>query len=539
MGKYFMMSRMKNTFFLMLLVFVFTFGQEITLAEHVKNNENFLFPQSETNAYANFCTGFYLMLDHRWEDAIEAFKKALQSAKYPEKIHNYLATCYFQLDKKDEAISHIEEIAQLKPNDFSIHYTLGSIYENEGNEEKAILEYERANNCDMSNINKVFVADMLYRLSNLCLKIGDLEKALNVYEKVLEDKLTNEPAKIYFRLGVINFEMKRFKEAIEQFTEARKYDSSLETITFYLAICYEELEDYEYAIIEISSYLRSQSDNWPLRISLSNLYETIQQYEKAESEREKVFELLKKNISNRSDNIREYIVLSQLFQRKGKNKQAIETLDSAVSNAKSNNQEDVASLKEVHLMMANLFYEMNEYRGVVSELRLVLQTYPDCHEASNFLGYFFVERGEKLGEALGLIEDALEFEPENGSYLDSLGWAYYKLATKNDDEKITLALQKLAEASRYTEDPEIIEHIGDVNYSLGLWGEAQKQWEHALKQWEKATKGLPPHSIQRSARELRAIRTVKEKLEKLKNLKAMDDSVEKEKEDKVVVSNDI
>lgn len=514
------MSKIKNMIFLLSLVSIFTFGQEITSAEHSKKGKDFSFPRNETNAFANFCTGFYLMLDQRWEEAIESFKKALHATGHPEKIHSYLATCYFQLGEKEEALSHIEKVAQLKPDDFGIHYTLGNMYEGEGKKEKAIQEYELANNCEMKDINKVFIADMLYRLSNLYLKNGDLEKTLNAYKKVLDNKLTNEPAMIHYRLGMIYFEMKRYKEAIKELTEARNYDSTLESLTFYLALCYEELEDHDNAIIELNSFIENQSDNWPMRISLSNLYETVKQYEKAESEREKVFELLKKNINNGSKEIREYIVLSQLFQKKGKNKQAVETLENAISNVINNDQEDIEILKEVHLLMSNLFYEMNEYNNVVKELRLILQMYPDCHEASNFLGYFFVERGEKLEEALSLIKNALTFEPENGAYLDSLGWAYYKLAMKNNGETLTLALQKLIEASKYAKDPEIMEHLGDVNYSLGLWEEAQEQWESALKQWEGAAKELPPHLIHRSARELKAIGTVKEKLDKLKNLKA-------------------
>jgi tetratricopeptide (TPR) repeat protein len=182
---------------------------------------------------------------------------------------------------------------------------------------------------------------------------------------------------------------------------------------------------------------------------------------------------------------------------------------------------------------------MNEHKNVVKVLRKVLQTNPDCHQASNFLGYFFVERGEKLDEALSLIENALSFEPKNGAYLDSLGWAYYKLATERDSKKIMIALQKLVEASEYAEDPEIVEHIGDVYYSLGFWEEAQKRWETALKQWEKVTKGLPSHLIHETARELKAVRIIQKKLEKLQDLEVMEYSVERLKSGERLVSKQV
>ena len=45
----------------------------------------------------------------------------------------------------------------------------------------------------------------------------------------------------------------------------------------------------------------------------------------------------------------------------------------------------------------------------------------------NYLGYMLADRGEKLPEALVMIQKAVELEPQNYAYLDSLGWAYFKL----------------------------------------------------------------------------------------------------------------
>ena len=44
------------------------------------------------------------------------------------------------------------------------------------------------------------------------------------------------------------------------------------------------------------------------------------------------------------------------------------------------------------------------------------------------------DRGIKLDEALGLIKKAVDLDPANGAYLDSLGWAYFKLG-KYDPRK--------------------------------------------------------------------------------------------------------
>ena len=165
---------MPKTKIIILLLFVsaFTLLCKTTFAKSRKNSEKNILLHDSTESYVDFCTGFYLMLDHRWEDAIVFLEKTLRTNPNAERIHNYLATCYFQLNKKDEAILHIERIAQLKPDDFSIHYTLGNIYASDGNVNGAISEYERANSSVIEGVDKSFVSDMLHRLANNYLKTG-------------------------------------------------------------------------------------------------------------------------------------------------------------------------------------------------------------------------------------------------------------------------------------------------------------------------------------------------------------------------------
>jgi len=155
------------------------------------------------------------------------------------------------------------------------------------------------------------------------------------------------------------------------------------------------------------------------------------------------------------------------------------------------------------------------------------------------LGFFFIDRGEQLDKAMNLIKKALSANSENAAYLDSLGWAYYKLAKEDDDGKIVFALQKLIEASNFAEDPEIMGHIGDVYYSLGYWDKAQSQWEGALDLWEKSGAEVPPHLKYETAREFRAKKTIRNRLDKIQCLKVVENSKKMLKSGKRVVSNHI
>jgi tetratricopeptide (TPR) repeat protein len=97
-------------------------------------------------------------------------------------------------------------------------------------------------------------------------------------------------------------------------------------------------------------------------------------------------------------------------------------------------------------------------------------------QAYNYLGFMWVDRNINLDEAGLMIKKALEIEPDNGAYLDSLGWFYFK---KNDFNR---ALSELLHAADLINppDPVVYEHIGDTYRSLNNSPQALSYWQKAL-----------------------------------------------------------
>jgi tetratricopeptide (TPR) repeat protein len=107
--------------------------------------------------------------------------------------------------------------------------------------------------------------------------------------------------------------------------------------------------------------------------------------------------------------------------------------------------------------------------------REVLAKDPMHAQALNYLGYMLADRGERLDEAVGYIRRALQVDPYNGSYLDSLGWAYYR------QNKLDLAETNLAQAAEQSvRSSAIQDHHGDVLFKLGRYAEAASAWQRAL-----------------------------------------------------------
>lgn len=134
---------------------------------------------------------------------------------------------------------------------------------------------------------------------------------------------------------------------------------------------------------------------------------------------------------------------------------------------------------DAHFHLGAFLYRSGGFPEAEAELREALRLVPDHGPALNFLGYSLAERGERLEEALVLIQRAVAGDPWNGAYLDSLGWVYVKL------ERLEEARGPLERAAReHPTDPVVLEHLGDLYSLLG-------ERELALTAWGRAANGGP------------------------------------------------
>ncbi len=104
-----------------------------------------------------------------------------------------------------------------------------------------------------------------------------------------------------------------------------------------------------------------------------------------------------------------------------------------------------------------------------------LELRPDQPLVLNYLGYSWIEQGQRYDEALGMLKKAVELRPRDGYIADSLGWVYYRL---EDYEGAVRWLERAI--SLQPDDPIINDHLGDVYWRVGRLDEARFQWQRAL-----------------------------------------------------------
>jgi Tfp pilus assembly protein PilF len=90
----------------------------------------------------------------------------------------------------------------------------------------------------------------------------------------------------------------------------------------------------------------------------------------------------------------------------------------------------------------------------------------------------WTERGERLDEAETMIRQAVQLEPDNAAFVDSLGWLLHKRG-KHAEALVELkraeGLLKVVEPG----DAEILEHIASVEEALGKTKEAVETLKRA------------------------------------------------------------
>ncbi|MFL6333341.1 MAG: tetratricopeptide repeat protein [Pyrinomonadaceae bacterium] len=187
---------------------------------------------------------------------------------------------------------------------------------------------------------------------------------------------------------------------------------------------------------------------------------------------EEALALLRPRLKGDASDFEEYLFIANTLMGAGRGTEAVEAARKALSLASA---EDPAQTTNALLMLSSAQERAGDTRGAEETLRQVLAKDSNNATALNNLGYFLTEHDQKLEEARDMIERALRAEPQNPSFLDSLGWVYYKLG-------------KLKEAERYLSDAArrnptsatIQEHLGDLFKKLGQQEKAQASWRKAL-----------------------------------------------------------
>jgi tetratricopeptide (TPR) repeat protein len=135
----------------------------------------------------------------------------------------------------------------------------------------------------------------------------------------------------------------------------------------------------------------------------------------------------------------------------------------------------------------------------------LLEKHPDHANANNSLGYLWTVRHVNLERARDMIQRAVDAQPAEAAFLDSLGWVYYKLG----DFDQAVQWLKRADAADGDDDPIILDHVGDALYRAGDTDQAKRYWQHAQSQLDSGSQSTDPERMSLPDRLQRKLEAVK------------------------------
>ncbi|MEW5687029.1 MAG: tetratricopeptide repeat protein [Pseudomonadota bacterium] len=162
------------------------------------------------------------------------------------------------------------------------------------------------------------------------------------------------------------------------------------------------------------------------------------------------------------------LTLSDLLQANEQYAESISLLDGLIGETK-------AEEWQLHYARGRALERNGQWDKAEADLALALKLRPDEPELLNYLGYAWIDRGERLPEAMAMVEKAVAANPRSGAIVDSLGWAHFRLGNY---KKAVEVLEEAVELE--AGDPEINNHLGDAYWMVGRKDEAGFQWRRVL-----------------------------------------------------------
>lgn len=412
-----------------------------------------------------FLLGRHLEGEGQIEEAIAAHKKAIELEPKSAELRAELAGLYARQDRAVEALDTAEEALKFDPDNREANRILGSVYaalaEQRGVLRKgdnpatyaargiAALERARTDDGDLA-------VDLT--LGRLYLQTGAFAKAIPLLEHVTREQPGYQEAA--FLLASAQEGAGRIDDAIDTLRGTVEGNPQFYRGYVRLGELFERQQRWAEAA---EAFGRAQSLNPRAGALTASRAAALINAGKPEAARDLLQPALAK-----SDQDPALLYLMSEAQR------AMKDLPAAEASARkllAANPNDVRGLHVLSLIQQ----DRGDIPGAEKTLRALIAQDPLDANALNSLGYMFAERGERLDEAVELLLRALKIEPENPSYLDSLGWAYFQQG------RLELADPPLTNAAGKLKDSSVVqEHLGDLRFRQQRYADAAAAWERAL-----------------------------------------------------------
>lgn len=438
--------------------------------------------------------------------AEQAFKRALELDSEEQESLFFLAMLYEQTGRLDEAITAKQRLLELSPSLRDVWLSLANSLREKGAREEELNALEHAIGLDDGS------PELLRRAGETAEFLREFVKANDYFDRsvdLISEQLLDNPGDPILLLQRANIYL----------WNTGQYDRTVEDCNLVIASNDSGVASRAQlieALIAKASALQLMADYEPAA-EIFEQYEEIVLGQLTRSFEDMVFSYAQTGRVDKALNLLQQLgssgrypgqsnyfarLRAQILDNGGRQAQAAEILENLISTQPTDSQN--------YLLLCQFKVNSNEFeaaeavldrgeasageqrgfvfmRGVVAErrgdfagaaeaFRELVEADPKDHLALNYLGYMMADRKINLLQAKELIERALEVQPHNGSYLDSLGWAFFKLGDSVKAEEYLKASMRTQYRSA-----EVREHLGRLYLALDRQEDALAEFRAALE----------------------------------------------------------
>ena len=431
-------------------------------------------PDSQRGDKLYAVLGYTFEQQKEFKQAINAYKRAIDIDKDNLDAQRGLANSLLGDNQIDAALEQYKQVADADPQDAQAYLRMSEIYRREGNYTDAMATLKKAESLVQDSV------EISYNEALIDEAQGKFDEAIQLLQNLVDKN--QKPVATYSssernnrsvfleRLGSIYRETGKNQLAIETFRRMFELgDESQERAYSQIIDTYREDKQWNQAVGAAQEAVKALPKDRAMRLVLAG---QLADNGKADEGVAMAKAELKGNAEDRDV----YLTLSQVYARLRRWTEAEQALDKADSLGSKTDDK-----KYDDFLRGSFLERQKKYEPAEEMFRKVLAVDPRDAGTLNYLGYMLADRGVRLEEAVGLIKRAVQEEPQNYAYLDSLGWAYFKMGNYEMAEEM---LHKAMDHN--SSDPTVHDHMGEVYAKTGRLKLAAAQWERALEEWNRS-----------------------------------------------------
>ena len=495
----------------------------ITIDEiHTESNDEIVTkPKENVRAIAHFMDGQLFMSQGNYSMAILEFQDALELDPEASTIIVSMAECYWKLGKAKKSEELLFNALNINPKDNEAREILANQYIYQNKHDKAIEQYRVLAENAIEGDAKYLIA-----LAKLVLSQNNINESISLFIKAYEkDKSRIDILEEAANLSLRSRQLEKATNLYKQLIDIDKNNS------YYLSTYIDLIVmsgDYDNGIVALKSLIDIEGETTERLSQLGILYYNTNQAVKAKP-------IFNKLISMDHFDATTMHFLSNIYIEQGILDSALIIANKIIDHHPSdprgyldaaltelNNENPIGAIEilepvnrtfnnefSIQYLLGSSYQQLEEYDKATVVLRQSLKIYPESRgarhtlaiasdalnywnesdslyegliesdtndvQALNNYSYSLVERNIQLNKALAMAKKAIELEPNNAAYLDTIGWIYYKM---DNVEKALSFIRKSVELDN--NNAVVLEHLGDVLFSNNQIEEAMLFYLKAL-----------------------------------------------------------